>query len=588
MSYLEEAAKAGRKPVSIVEFDLDYCSNTYGVSPCTASGAAADSCYNTYTTCQDTANYSQTTKTYRFMTADANIPIGENIIPCVKSVSYAPTRIRFGKGLGYRSSCTVTLQDFKHHDRGIDPYVDSRTYDVTQGTFFGKLSARNIYYNGRTFRIRTGYMNNGYDTANFETREYIIEKIEGPDANGVIRITGKDILKKIENDRVKVPAVSEGELSANLSDSATSFSVTPTGIGSDYPSSNGILKIGDEIMTYSTRTGDTFSGVGRGQYRSSAATHSSGDVVQLCKQYVNENVVDIIYDILVNYAGIDTGYIPYNDNPSDPDEWDDAKAFWLAAKNFSTLIPVPTGAQTLIEELSEQGLLVIWWDESQQKIKLKAIAPPAYSEEIREITDETVIAMDTSKISAKDEDRYTQIWAYYQPIAWTEVSDEEDFKRVYVTADLAKEGVNEYGDSRNKVVFSRWFSTEIEAKEFTNRYLNGTKYTPSDIYFKTDAKDSDLNIGDYINVTTRIRQDVTGESLRVQYCITEKKWSVPGHELEFLACQSWFAFVRYAFVAADGTPDYTSASDAEKARYGFIAFDSTGKMSNGDEPYLII
>lgn len=588
MSYLDEAKKAGRKPVSIVELDLDTCSLSYGVSPCTASGAASASCYNTFSTCQDTAHYSLSTKTYRFMTADANIPIGENIIPCVKSVSYAPTRIKLGKGLGYRSSCTITLQDFQHHDRGIDPYVESRTYDVTQGTFFGKLLARNPYYNGRTIRIRTGYMNGGYDTANFETREYIIEKIEGPDAKGNVNIIGKDVLKKIENERVKVPEVSEGELSASLTVVATTFTLSPTGIGSNYPSSNGILKIGDEIVTYTTRSSDVISGVTRGQYQTTAEEHDAGDGVQVCKKYDNENVVDIIYDILVNYADIDTAFIPYNDNPADPDEWDDAKSLWLAAKNFSTLIAVPTGAQTLIEELSEQGLLVIWWDEEQQKIKLKPIAPPTYDEPIHEIYDDTVIAMDTAKLNAKDEERYSQIWAYYLPIKWAEVSNEEDFKRVYVSADLGKEGDNEYGDSRKKVVFSRWFSTENEAREFTNRYLNGTKYTPSEIYFRTDAKDSSLNIGDYINVTTRARQDVTGAKARFQYCIMQKKWTKPGHELEFLACQSWFQFIRYAAIAADGTPDYIAADSATKMRYGFIAFDSTGKMSNGDEPYLII
>lgn len=580
MSYELESKKAGRKPVSIVEFDLDACSLSYGVAPCTATGAAADSCYNTFSTCQDTQNFTKTTKTYRFMTADANIPIGENIIPCVKSVSFAPTRIQFGKGLGYRSSCTVTLHDFKHHDRGVDPYVSSRTYDVTQGTFFGKLKARNTYYNGRTMRIRTGYMNNEYDTSNFETREYIIEKVEGPDAKGVIKITGKDILKKIENDRVKVPAVSEGGLSADLTDSATTFTLTPAGVGSDYPATNGILKIGDEIVTYTTRTNDTLSGVERGQYKSNADKHSAGDVAQVCKFYDNENVVDIIYDILVNYASIDTSYIPYSNNPSDPDEWDDEKEFWLASKHFTTLIPVPTGAQTLIEELNEQGLLVIWWDEAQQKIKLKAIAPPPPLQTIREVTDDTVISMDTSKIIAKDDDRNTQIWAYYNPTSWTEIKDENDFRRVHVSADLAKESDNEYGDSRKKVVLSRWFVTDVEARSFANRYLNGTKFTASEIRYRTDAKDTDLNIGDYINITTRIRQSVTGADERYQYCIIEKKWTKPGHELEFLACQSWFTFSRYAYVAEDGTPDYISASDEEKIRYGFISFNEN-LITNG-------
>jgi hypothetical protein len=34
---------------------LDYCANTYGVSPCTAT--AAQKCYNTYPTCRSRADY---------------------------------------------------------------------------------------------------------------------------------------------------------------------------------------------------------------------------------------------------------------------------------------------------------------------------------------------------------------------------------------------------------------------------------------------------------------------------------------------------------------------------------------------------
>jgi len=43
----------------------------------------------------------------------------------------------------------------------------------------------------------------------------------------------------------------------------------------------------------------------------------------------------------------------------------------------------------------------------------------------------------------------------------------------------------------------------------------------------------------------------------------------------------------YGFIAPNSTPDYGSASAAEKAGYGFICLD-TGLFSNGDDGYLII
>ena len=65
MTYSTEAAKFGRIPVAFIECDMDYCGNVYGSSPCTASIGVTgdDKCYNTYATCQDTANFDKTVKT---------------------------------------------------------------------------------------------------------------------------------------------------------------------------------------------------------------------------------------------------------------------------------------------------------------------------------------------------------------------------------------------------------------------------------------------------------------------------------------------------------------------------------------------
>ena len=40
----------GRQPFQYVEIDLDYCANTAGVAPCTASQTGDAKCFNTYAT----------------------------------------------------------------------------------------------------------------------------------------------------------------------------------------------------------------------------------------------------------------------------------------------------------------------------------------------------------------------------------------------------------------------------------------------------------------------------------------------------------------------------------------------------------
>ena len=55
----------GRKPITIVEIDVDFCALTYGTAPCTAALSAATprKCFNTFKTCQDQANFDQGTLT---------------------------------------------------------------------------------------------------------------------------------------------------------------------------------------------------------------------------------------------------------------------------------------------------------------------------------------------------------------------------------------------------------------------------------------------------------------------------------------------------------------------------------------------
>jgi hypothetical protein len=54
MSFDTLRVKVGRRPITIVEVDLDFCQNTYGLAPCTAAIGTTGTvkCFNTFKSCQ--------------------------------------------------------------------------------------------------------------------------------------------------------------------------------------------------------------------------------------------------------------------------------------------------------------------------------------------------------------------------------------------------------------------------------------------------------------------------------------------------------------------------------------------------------
>lgn len=618
MAYEDQAKILGREPLAIAEIELDSCSLTFGTAPCTAIGAK---CYNTRFTCKDIPNYTGTTTIYRFTDKFVYAPVGLSAFPAVEKVSYSPTKLEFGKGLGYRGKISVTFQDFKHHDRGIDPYQADRTYDTSQGTFFRKLLARNKYYNGRDIRILNGfnasrndrssylfpsdtlypsaelYPNeqtspsgpfNFFSEADFQSRHYIIENIDV--RNESIVITGKDILKKLDKERSQVPQQSEGLLKADITSVATSLTLTDA-YYADYPSS-GHIRINDEIIAYSGKTSpDTLTGLTRGQYGTVADSHSTDDTVQLCKTYSSTNVVDIIYDILVNYGDVPDSYIPYDNGATGTnEEWDDEQDTYLTYANYSTIISEPTGANELLEELTEQSMLMLWWDDKLQQVRLKALTPPTQRFKVAELNDSINFLKDSFKYKFKEDDRYSQLWIRYLPNNWSEDLDKEaNYSKVYIGANLDSESADVYGDKRIKKIFSRWFTSSSQASTLYTRFSQLYTDAPTEFTFKLDAKDSYIKIGDFVDISSEYLLDTDGSELTVRAFVTEIKDVKIGHEIQVTALSTGFVLgLRYAYVAPNTQVDYTSASEAEKEQYGFIAFDETWFPSDGGDTYRII
>lgn len=579
MTFAAESAKVGRQPLTVIELDLDSCSLTFGTAPCAAILGVNGRCYNTRASCQDTANYTRTTKTYRFCEPQEGVPASIQAIPSVKSVRMAPTKLTPGKGLGYRASVSITLRDHPHHDRGIDPYAGTRSIDpYASGTFWTKFLARNRHYNGRILRIRTGYITDPFDFAHFEDREYVVEKIDGPTATGLVTITAKDVLKLADDSRAQCPVASRGALDADITAAATSLTLT-AGTGAEYGAS-GYVRVGDEIIQFGGRSTDTLTSLTRGSWGTTAATHSTGDAVQLCKAWSATNVRDIIDELLTTYSGISSSYINATD-------WNAEETDWLSAYSLTTIISDPTGVNTLLGELMEQCQLMLWWDDRAQQIRLRAIVPPKANTPTTIDDDQHVIA---ESMTIKDDSdlRITQLWVYYDKADYTE-DGTKNYKRLYIAADLDAESADQYGDQRIEVIRSRWFDENNSAAvlQTATRAFNARVNSPKRLRFALDAKDLAVyDVGDVVDIVTSRIVDFDGLPKTVRGALIEENERVGGTRIEY-EFLSGIGLGRFGFIGPNTLLDYSSESDANRSIYAFIG-PNTGLMPDGGEPYKII
>lgn len=537
MTYDSERVKAGRRPITVVEIDLDYCANTYGTSPCTAAVGVTGSqkCFNCFATCQDKPNFSKTTKTYTFTELNALLPLGQNVFPCIRSVDIAPTQLK-PSGFAVSAAVTVVLDDFPHHDRGIDPYVGGRSYDPnTQGTFFGKLKARNPYVVNRVMRVKTGYIDDGRTIVSL-TRTYFIDRIEGPDNNGAVRIIGKDILRFSEIEQSMCPRPPTASLSALIGSGPAVFVGTPAGSGANYPTA-GYLSIGDEIIEY-TRSGDTFTTVNRGAFYITGSNHPAGAAIQECFPYgTNTKLVSKIKSLLVDYAGIDASYIDYA-------AWEAECDAYINSVAADGLVSEPESVKTLIEELLDTFGCALWWDELDAKIKFKVLAATAPATVT--LNEAQHILEGSMTVKMLEKERISRIQINYATLKSTTTLASElkpeisNCTKALLTIDSTSEGGNEYGGKAQKSIVTRWMSdvvTPTSVQDIENRYLSRYTQVPREVTFKLDAKDATLRTGDLVNIQSRLLQSPDGSSSPIKFLVTEFRETNVGSQYQYTALE---------------------------------------------------
>ena len=141
----------GSVVANYVELDLPYCAETFGESPCTATGVPCFNTRNLSHDCGDPDNYNPTTITVRFAEPNGyeywpNDPIFT--LPILGRVSSSSAKIMPAENMGTRATCNISLKNGLSTMAGLDKNIIARDNDFQRGTFLGKFKARFPYIFG--------------------------------------------------------------------------------------------------------------------------------------------------------------------------------------------------------------------------------------------------------------------------------------------------------------------------------------------------------------------------------------------------------------------------------------------------------
>jgi len=530
-------------------------------------------------------------KTLRYSKQQNGLPRSERVYPLLRSVSTNPAWVSLGGAgnetgpLGKRARVAIKLGDAQDSDIWLDKYqaerksgtaqTDEGGYDpLSRGTHWGKMQARWPYYVGAAIRVLEGEV--GQSISAMRARHYVVDEISGPGAGDSVTITAKDILDLADNDKAKCPSPSGGSLETDIDESGLpSFGLLPENIGAEYPSS-GTARIGSEIVTY-TRSGDTITITARALWGSEASSHDAGDTFQDCFVVENEPIADVAYDLLANYAGINTDFLPLTD-------WQTEAGVWLSGFNLTTVISEPTGVSKLMGELGDFGVM-FYWDDVEQEIGFRANRPLNQGEVAASLSDNATFLERSLTVEDMTDKRISSIIFEHGVINYAEsVSDSENYSRAYAVSSALPYSVQRY-----HVIRSRWLGLggdDTIAQPVSQRMLSRFATTPKRLKFDCDAKDvSNLALGAPITVSTRVLQDETGLGSGVQMQVMSIEEKQAGHRLEVRA-QSYSFTGRYGFITENTRTDYGSATAEEKLKGTYIV-DDTLTFSDGSSAYIM-
>lgn len=443
-------------------------------------------------------------------------PAGPAVIPSIMAAKVTPAEVSLGENLGRRASVSITFKDHQYADLG-------ELYD--RGSYWGKYRGRGLFRRGNDLRLRHGHME--LDLEDFDTRNFILESFSGPTFAGTFDLVAQDVLKMADNDRAQCPVVSDGFLSATLTNVATTFTVLPSGIGDlQYPASGYVAVGGEEIMSF-TRVGDNFT-VTRGQFGTTAVEHNDEDRVQLCVYYNAQTAAAILRDLYVTYARIDSSLI-------DIDAWELEVSTYLQ-RLYTRLIAEPTGVNQLASELIQQAGLASWFDDRDNQLRLQVLRGVSTTSFLY---DQPAVIRGSLSVAEQPDKRITQVWTYYgvrNPLqSLTEANNYRSTSAV-----IATETESENGEAVIKKIFGTWIPSfgRSTADRVNDLFINRFKTPPRAFSFELSRYSGvqEPELGGGYQITWWGNQDAAGNQINAPIQVTRieplaDRWRVNAEEM---------------------------------------------------------
>lgn len=371
------------------------------------------------------------TEVRSFVEIDVPLPSSSTVgsIPNVTSINTTPILIDPGVSIGQRGSVSVSFRDVQYPLAGTSFF---------SGSFWGKMRALRRSLQGLPLRI----IRQAGDQEIVE--HYTIETLSRSGGDQVT-ITAKDLYKVADADRAQAPILSRGRVLLGFDEVATTFTLTPVGIGSlEYPVEGKVAIGGSEVCSF-TRAGDDMTIV-RAQSGTVAKAHDADEIVQLVLIYDALSPAVIFYSLLATYTDISSDWLPLEEWQADIDSY--------VGRLYSAEIAVPTSVKVLLDELIEQTGLVTWWDLIGHAVRLKSLRPVTGARVVS--TDEMMA--DSFSFQEQPNKRVSEVWTHFalrNPLA--KLDDPANYRSTLLTTDPNAD--QEYsGQPAIRKIFSRWIA----------------------------------------------------------------------------------------------------------------------------------
>jgi hypothetical protein len=485
----------------VLEIDLPVITGT-----CTIGGAPG---FGTPLTCDEA--WTNEYQTYKFTNENAPILPGSPW-RLIKTITETATELKPGNGLSGRGSLKIVFTD----DDGQDPNVDApgvTSVIKKQGTFFGKLAARQVFENKavrlKLYRVQpdgTVDLVNGAETRHYVANSFIAG------SNGTWTLECKDVLSLANLNEKTWPIPTQSFLRQDIDASVTAF---PVDGDTDY-SSVFAVRIGGEfsevvsvtdnllptaVLNVVARGASIFAPVsGELLTETIADDHSAGDEVFLCELSDDETIDSFLTRVLVD-SDFDVALIPAT-------EWADEVTEWHANDKINTLHSKSKSVNSVLNEVLTGYLMDLWFSTTDNLARLSAITVwKQSSSTIREGKE-----INAYSITKKPQDsiRASRALVVYDKRNLADDDSVSSYKKASQFSDNSIIGDDLFGKHKDKLFENNALLSKDAADLLVQRYVSRFKFTPFIRTFMTDERHLNFKTGDVVDMFTTIDQGANG------------------------------------------------------------------------------